>query len=306
MEEALKRQTATSEVLEVISNSVEDADPAFQAILARAADLCNAPMASLSWWMPTAAMSNSLPIMATNFQRLRWAKPGGTCDPGSPIPSSILSKRPVHIDDLRETDLYRAGDIGRRQAVDAEGIRTHLAIPVVHKGQGIGAIALYRREVAPFASDDIALLESFADQAVIAIQNARLFNETQTALARQTASADILRVISGSPDDVTPVFEEIVRLAVSLVSCDMAIVIETDGQELWNAAVADKDGVKEVVHTTRHPVDPEDNLPSRSSFPKRFAHGELDNCRPARKRPPRAGKGGRSAGHPGAAAAARR
>ena len=272
VEEALKRQTATSEVLEVISNSVEDADPAFQAILARAADLCNAPMASLSL---VDADRSHVELVAHHGDKLSALEVGKTrwdLRPGLSIPSSILSKRPVHIDDLRETDLYRAGDIGRRQAVDAEGIRTHLAIPVVHKGQGIGAIALYRREVAPFASDDIALLESFADQAVIAIQNARLFNETQTALARQTASADILRVISGSPDDVTPVFEEIVRLAVSLVSCDMAIVIETDGQELWNAAVADKDGVKEVVHTTRHPVDPEDNLPSRVILSKKMSH----------------------------------
>ena len=442
---ALVRQTASADILRVISETQDDLAPVFDAILSRAAELCEAPMASLGLvdadrrFVELVAHHGDQ-LAAFELGKTRWA-----LEPGLSIPVSILDKRPIHIDDLRETDLYRAGDTARRRAVDQEGIRTHLTIPLVHKGQGIGSIALYRREVKPFAAEDISLLESFADQAVIAIQNARLFNDTQTslarqtasadilrvissaqadaspvfeaiaetgirllscdgaaimirkgdhfipeggfqkagrianlnpdpvpidpalnypsqvfesgkmlhipdldavalpvhervtvpkfgmktamflplvrdestlgvlvctrvsearafsaeeielaesfcdqaliaienarlfndtqaALARQTASADILRVISGSPDNVTPVFEKIVQLAVSLVSCDRAVVVETDGTELWNAAVADKHGVKDIVHTARYPVDPEDNIPSRVILSKQMSH----------------------------------
>ena len=226
---ALIRQTASADILRVISETQDDLAPVFNAILSRAAELCDAPMASLSI---VDAERNYVDLIAHHGDRLAALEVGKTrwaLQPGLSIPGSILEKRPILIDDLRETDLYRAGDAARRRAVDQEGIRTHLAIPLVHKGQGIGTIALYRREVKPFASEDISLLESFADQAVIAIQNARLFNETQTSLARQTASADILRVISSAQADASPVFEAIAKTGIQLLSCDGAVVMIRKG-----------------------------------------------------------------------------
>jgi len=208
---ALVRQTASADILRVVSETQSDLEPVFDAILSRAATLCDSPMASLSL---TNSLRSHAELVAHHGESLSTLEVGKTrwaLEPGLSIPNSIFEGVPFHIDDLRETDLYASGDPARRQAVDEEGIRTHLAIPLMHKGQGIGCIALYRREVKPFRDEDIALLESFADQAVIAIQNARLFNETQSALARQTASADILRVISQSPDDLQPVLDRITK-----------------------------------------------------------------------------------------------
>lgn len=226
---ALVRQTASADILRIISETQDDLAPVFDAILSRAAELCDAPMASLSI---VDADCNYADLIAHHGDRLAALEVGKTrwaLEPGLSIPDSILEKRPILIDDLRETDLYRVGHAARRHAVDQEGIRTHLAIPLVHKGQGIGAIALYRREVKPFAPEDISLLQSFADQAVIAIQNARLFSDTQTSLARQTASADILRVISSAQADASPVFEAIAQTGIRLLSCEGAAVMIRDG-----------------------------------------------------------------------------
>ncbi len=259
---ALVRQTASADILRVVSETQSDLEPVFDAILSRAATLCDSPMASLSL---TNSLRSHTELVAHHGESLSALEVGKTrwaLEPGLSIPNSILDGMPVHIDDLRETDLYASGDPARRQAVDEEGIRTHLAIPLMHKGQGIGCIALYRREVKPFRDEDIALLESFADQAVIAIQNARLFNETQSSLARQTASADVLRVISQSPDDTSPVFEMIVTSAIRLVSCDLAIASLNDGQEWWQTAVATPSGLTTDFGKTRHPLNPEDNFQS--------------------------------------------
>ena len=202
--------------------------------------------------------------MAQWGEELEFLKVGETrwdLSSGLNTTESIVQMRPMHVTDVMETDAYREDNPAIVPA-KAENIRTFLAIPLVHKGKGIGNIALYRREVKPFSPIDIALVESFADQAVIAIENARLMNETQAALARQTASANVLRVISESPTDAQPVFEAIVTAATALVSCDIVVAALADRDTWWQAAVATPKGLSRNIGDTRHPLDPDDNFQS--------------------------------------------
>ncbi|WP_299690041.1 GAF domain-containing protein [uncultured Tateyamaria sp.] len=223
VEEALVREQASAEILRVISETQSDLEPVFDTILSRAAELCDAPMASLNLVNEERTHANLVAHHGDTLQALEVGKTQWPLDNQLSNAIAITQKQAVMIPDLKDSDLYREGNEIRRNAVDAEGVRTFLAVPLVHKGEGIGSLALYKREVRPFSQEDIALLESFADQAVIAIQNARLFNDTQTSLARQTASADILRVISQSPDSLQPVFDRITRSATDV--CDARFCI---------------------------------------------------------------------------------
>lgn len=261
---ALVRQTASADILRVVSETQSDLTPVFDAILSRAAELCHAPMASLNIVNAARTFAD---LVAHHGEKLDVLQPGVTTwklDAGLSVADSILECRPIQINDLKDTDRYRDGDPVRRQAVDEEGIRTFMAIPLMHKGQALGCIALYKRQVSPFTDDDIALLESFADQAVIAIQNARLFNDTQSALARQTASADVLRVISQSLTDVKPVFEEIVTSGAVLIECDLVVAFQSDGVEAWQVAMATPDGLSQDMSKLRWTIDDTDNLPSHA------------------------------------------
>ena len=141
----------------------------------------------------------------------------------------------------------------------------------MREGEAVGAISLLRKEVRPFGSDEIGLLQTFADQAVIAIENVRLFRETNEALASQTASAEILRVMSRSPADVRPVFEAIVANAVKLLVCDSAFVMRRDGNTFSAVAAATPAGPLEGLPSGL-PVDPAQNFPSRVIVEKRMLH----------------------------------
>ena len=136
--------------------------------------------------------------------------------PGTGLGRVASTKAPVHIPDLVDDDAYRAGDPLRLRSVELGGVRTWLGVPMLREGELIGALAIYRKEVRPFARHQIDVLSMFADQAVIAIENVRLFNETKEALERQTATAEILKVISESPTDVQPVFDVIAGRAAPL------------------------------------------------------------------------------------------
>ncbi len=267
---ALVRQTATSEVLEVISNSVEDAEPAFQAILARAAAICEAPMVSLNM---LAEDRKTAKLVAHWGDDLNDLKVGQTVwDVENPSATTLVfhTKTPNHVHDLKDTDRYRAGDTLRRRVVDVEGVRTFLAVPLIHNGEVIGSIAAYKREVRPFSDQDIDLLETFADQAVIAIQNARLFNETQKSLARQTASADILRVISGAQADARPVFEAIAKTGIELLSCDGAAVLIRRGDHFVPEGGFMTAGPMSNLDPRPVPIDAALNYPSQV-----FLSGEM-------------------------------
>jgi GAF domain-containing protein/HAMP domain-containing protein/anti-sigma regulatory factor (Ser/Thr protein kinase) len=253
LQRALEQQTAISEVLRVISGSPTDVQPVLDAVAQRAAVLCDAMHAgvllrdgdALHW-------------------RARYSRDGDatTFEPGQPVPlqrtlvnsRAFLDKRTVHVPDilpLLDTEYPDARDSQRRF-----GFRSMLAVPLLREGQPIGTIFTWRREVRPFSNEEIALLQTFADQAVIAIENVRLFNETREALERQTATAEILRVISGSITDTQPVFDAIVNSCQRLFNGRTVVLVIPDGAMLEAVATArDKDIEPEAAHLAPWPLD---------------------------------------------------
>ncbi|HEY8244146.1 MAG TPA: GAF domain-containing protein, partial [Casimicrobiaceae bacterium] len=208
---ALERQTATAEVLRVISESPADVQPVLEAVAQRAGVLCRADGARV--WLAKdgvlRAMTNYGPMYRTlegvETLPLTRESVGGR---------SFLERRVIHVEDLvtvMDTEYPAVRALQERY-----GMRTVLNVPLLREGEAMGVLTLLRNEVRPFSPSEIALLQTFADQAVIAIENVRLFDETREALEQQTATAEVLRVISGSPTDTQPVFDAIVQSAARL------------------------------------------------------------------------------------------
>jgi signal transduction histidine kinase/DNA-binding response OmpR family regulator len=190
-----------------------------------------------------------------------------------PIERTVLglafdSRRPLYYPAARTDE--GVPDLVRRFAHKA-GVDSLLVAPMFWEGQRIGSISIARRAPSAFSAKDIDLLQTFADQGVIAIQNARLFRETKEALASQTASAEILRVMSRSLTDVRPVFEAIVANAVKLLVCDSAFVMRRDGSTYSVVAAATPDGPLTDLPADL-PIDPRLNFPSRVMVEKKMLH----------------------------------
>jgi signal transduction histidine kinase len=227
--EALEQQTATSEILRVISTSPTDVQPVFDAIVRNAANVCGAFDAVLALAegddFVTPAHHGPIPRPTGNISMQ-----------GTVTGQAIREARTVHVADLLAADHY---PIGRKLASEI-GYRTVLCVPLLHDGASVGAIGIRRTEVRPFTDKQIALLKTFADQAVIAIENVRLFKELQssnrelmTALDQQTATSEVLRTIAHTKTDPQPVFDTILRSAVRLCHAAMAAVSLTDGRMLY-------------------------------------------------------------------------
>ena len=208
--EALERQTATSELLKVIGRSTFELAPVFETLIESGVKLCGAKRGFVTRYdghlLHFAAGYNVTPELKTYFEQHPFT-PGRHSNAGR----AALEQRTVHNLDVLNDPEYTYGGT----AVDS--YRTVLAVPMLKAGELLGVIVIYRHEVLPFTESQIALMETFADQAVIAIENVRLFNETKEALERQTATAEILKVIASSPDNVQPVFDAIVQSAVPLM-----------------------------------------------------------------------------------------
>src|ERR1700682_4113979 len=182
----------------------------------------------------------------------------------------VLENRQIHIPDLDNVDPAIADWPGLRPA-RAAGIRVIVGTPLRWEGKAIGALMVQRDRPEPFTAEELALQQSFADQAVIAIENTRLFNETQEALSRQTATSDILRVISQSPTDVQPVFDAIVLTAARLLRCG-TFILNHDGASYWNAAQASPQGPWPILAPEKVAIDPDANFPSRAVVSKKNLH----------------------------------
>ncbi len=222
-QEAVEQQAATAEILRVISRSPTDLRPVFNAILKSATRLCEAHLGILNLRegdrVRTVAQRGAKPAFAKSvFER-------GAFQPGSLLRRMFADGRPVHVPDIKQTPGYRARQPNAFNIVKLGGARTFLAVPLLKEGRVIGGITIYRPEVRPFTQKQIALVSTFADQAVIAIENVRLFSETKEALERQTATAEILKVISSSPTNVQPVFDAIAQSAVQLIGGFSAAVM---------------------------------------------------------------------------------
>ena len=228
LSEALEQQTATSEILGIISRSPTDVQSVFDVIARSAVRLCQDLFSAVLRFDGTllnlAAHYNLTPDALAAFHRAFPAPPSRNLVAGR----AVLDRAVVHIPDV-EADrelggpAYQAG-------------QSILAVPMLRDGQPLGSISVARLEQQPFTDKQIALLQTFADQAVIAIENVRLFNETKEALEQQTATSEILRVISSSPTDLQPVFDTIVRNAARVCGAFDAVVVLADGEEFVQRA----------------------------------------------------------------------
>src|SRR3954452_8702943 len=233
LNEAREQQAATAEILKVINARPGDLTPVFDVILEKAHSMCDVPCGSLQLFNHDHTRAVAVRGMTEVFEkflrqgyRLDWTQP-------------IQSLRPFQIDDLAKVP--RDGS-APRVAFEMGGLRTMLSVPLVRDGISFGRIVAGRPKVRPFSEHQIAVLQSFADQAVIAIENARLFNETKEALERQTATADILKVIATSPSNVQPVFEAIAESAKRLLGSHTAVVTRViDGVVHFAAGTAENE-----------------------------------------------------------------
>ena len=228
LKNSLEQQTAISEILRVISSSPTDVQPVLDAVAERAAHLCDSPYARVllvdgDILRPVATYSRepSRSVEAILPTALKRSSINGR---------AVLDRETIHIADV--LPLFDTEYPDARQNATAAGIRAALSVPLVREGAAYGSIFIFRRQPGLFSPDQVALLETFARQAAIAIDNVRLFNETKEALEQQTAISEILRVISSSPGDVRPMLNAVAERALKLCDAAESGIFLVDGDTL--------------------------------------------------------------------------
>src|SRR5262249_9660064 len=280
--EALEQQTATADVLKVISRSALDVQKVLDALVESAARLCDAYDAAIYQ-----VFGDGLRLVAHHGQ-IPTAVPVGQLT-GSLVRGliggrAIIERRTIHVADMQaEADEYPES----RQRALQLGYRTALAVPLVHADEAIGFILIRRTEVRPFTKRQVELVNTFADQAVIAIENTRLFeevqarnNELRVALEQQTATSELLNVIGRSTFDLQPVFEMLIESAVKLCGATRGFVARFDGRLLRFAAGYNvTPELRDYFERNPFPVDRHSNT-GRAALERRTIHNVGRTSRP--------------------------
>ncbi|MGE5271566.1 MAG: GAF domain-containing protein, partial [Thiohalocapsa sp.] len=266
--EALEQQTATAEVLGVINASPGDLAPVFDAMLEKAARLAGLDFGGLltfdGEFFEAVALYN-LPLSPREWQE-RFGQPAAQIAPGTAFRRVIGGEDVVHIDDLLTDEAYLSGNPQRRLFVEATGARAAVWVALRKEKALLGSFIFYRREVRPFTDKQIALLQNFAAQAVVAMENARLITETREALEQQTATSEILRVVSGSQAEVQPVFNAIVENASRLCEAEFSAVARFNSGQLNLVAINNMSAAEMAAFHNLFPRPPARNFVMGRAF----------------------------------------
>jgi two-component system, NtrC family, sensor kinase len=207
----------------------------FQTMLSNATRICEANFGALFRFEDGAVRAAAMLNVPQSYAEF-WQRGLRRPDPRTALARVMETRQAVHVADVRTHPAYVEGESTFVALVNLGGFRTLLVVPMLKENDLIGALAIYRQEVRPFTEKQVELVKSFANQAVIAIENTRLLNELRESLQQQTATADVLKVISRSGFNLEPVFETLVENAVKLCGADRGFLFQFDGELLRMAA----------------------------------------------------------------------
>jgi signal transduction histidine kinase len=276
--ETLEQQTATSEVLRVISSSPGDLAPVFDAMLENATRICEATFGNLFLWEGGAYRAVAVHGGAAQVER--WKRePTIEVRSRNPLSRLAATKQIQHVFDVRDDEAYLERDPTFIPLVDTAGARTLLVVPMLKENELVGALSMYRQEVRPFTDKQVELVQNFAAQAVIAIENTRLLNELRQrtedlseSLQQQTATADVLKVISRSAFDLQMVFETLIQSAAQLCRAHKAVIsILRDGAFQHTAAYGFETEYWNYLRSLRMGVDAHSTI-GRAALQGRIVH----------------------------------
>jgi GAF domain-containing protein len=227
--ESLKQQTATSDVLQVISSSPGQLQPVFEKMLEKATRVCNAEFGTMLLHEHDAFRHVALYNPPSAFVKFVGRDPFVHSPSDGILGRVALTKRPINVTDLRDEPVYLRGAESAILLADIGGARSVLGVPILKEGELVGAFGIYRQEVRPFTNKQIELVENFAKQAVIAIENTRLLNELRESLEQQTATSEVLSVISSSPSELQPVFDKMLENATRICGAKFGNLVLWEG-----------------------------------------------------------------------------